>query len=103
MPARVSRPCRYITRRSVITKCVVFQARMGRRDNQMTSNSQTAPITPATTCRVRGSQSVRLTTAAPNDAAAVQINSASTGQTRRFQCGWRCNTTRSSVANTPFG
>ena len=47
--------------------------------NQITSTSQMAAITAETTCRARGSQSMRLTVAAPNAATAVQTRSASTG------------------------
>ncbi len=45
MPDRVSTPWRNITRRSVITKCVVSQVRNGQADSQPTTTSQTAAIT----------------------------------------------------------
>ena len=45
MPLRVSTPCRNITRRSVMTKCVVSQFRNGHTVSQPTSTSQTAPMT----------------------------------------------------------
>jgi hypothetical protein len=40
---------------------------------------------------------------APNAAIAVTINRISTGPISRFQCGWRCSTTRSSPASTFSG
>ena len=59
MPVRVSSPCRNITRRSVITKCVVHQFRNGHTVSQPTSISQTAAITSCTTFLAVASQSVR--------------------------------------------
>ncbi len=45
IPLRVSRPWRNITRRSVITKCVVHQFRNGQIVSQPTRTSQITPIT----------------------------------------------------------
>ena len=86
-----------------MTKWVVSQFRNGHNDNQPISTSQIAPITQYTTCLAFGSQVVPLTTAQPNDAAALDRIRTTTGQNSRFQCGWRCSTTCSSPASTLSG
>ena len=103
MPLRLSTPCRYITRRSVMTKWVVSQFRNGHSVSQPISTSQMAPMTQNTTCLAFASQVVPLTTAQPNDAAALARIRTTTGQNSRFQCGWRCRTTCSSPASTLSG
>ena len=103
MPLRLNTPCRNITRRSVMTKCVVSQFRNGHTVSQPRSTSQIAPMTPKTTLLAFGSHVVPLTTAQPNDAAALARIRTMTGQNSRFQCGWRCRTTCSSPASTLSG
>ena len=49
IPVRVSSPCRNITRRSVMTKCVVHQLKNGQTVSHPTTTSQMAPITSSTT------------------------------------------------------
>jgi hypothetical protein len=49
MPVRVNKPWRNITRRSVITKCVVHHVKNGQRVNQQMVTSQIARITSETT------------------------------------------------------
>jgi hypothetical protein len=48
MPARVITPCRNITRRSVITKCVVRQAMNGHTVSHPMTISQMTPMTSIT-------------------------------------------------------
>lgn len=103
MPLRVISPCRNITRRSVITKCVVHQLRNGQIVSHPTRINQTAPMTTATTVLAVGSQSVLVTTAAPKAASAVASRSTRIGPISRFQCGCRCSTTCSSLARTLSG
>ncbi len=86
-----------------MTKCVVSQFRNGHNVSQPMSTSQIAPITAKTTLLAVGSQLVLLTTAEPNDAAALARIRTMTGPISRFQCGWRCRTTCSSPASTLSG
>ena len=103
MPALVNNPCRNITLRSVMTKCVVRQFRNGHSTNHPTITSHTTPMTAITTFLAVAPQSVWLTTAAPNAASAVTSSRTRTGPINRFQCGCRCSTTRSSAARTLSG
>jgi len=103
MPARVSTPWRNITRRSVMTKCVVHHMRNGHNVSQPTSTSQMAAITPLTTFLAVWLQSVWLTKPMPNAATPLATMSTSTAGMSRFQCGCRCSTTCSSTARTFSG
>jgi hypothetical protein len=58
MPDLVSRPWRNITRRSVMTKCVVHQLRNGHTVSHPMITSQTAKMTSITTSRAVRSQLV---------------------------------------------
>ena len=85
-----------------MTKCVVSQLRNGQTVSQPTISSHTARITSCTTV-LAVPQFCLSTIAATNAATAVPMISSSTGPMSRFQCGWRCSTTRSSAASTLSG
>ena len=57
IPDRLNNPCRNITRRSVITKCVVHQVRNGHTVSHPTMTSQIASTTSWTTLLAVASQS----------------------------------------------
>ena len=103
MPDRVMIPLRNITRRSVSTKCVVFQDISGRTKYQQKPMAQTAATAMSSTvCGVdRNPDDVMTPRSTP--AAAVRSPNKRNGPSRHFQCGCRWRTTRSPDARFSRG